>query len=1097
MQKKKINIGFDIGVTSVGWSIMDEDNKILNMGVRLFDDPANAKDGTLGNAKRREARSLRRRLRRTKTRKDAFANFLIKNKWVADQDELADLINIDITEFNVNNPIELKMKALKEKVNKEELIYILFHYIQHRGFFYVTEEMLKPEYLEKEKELPTPKIYEFYKQNGYYKNAEMNSNISAKSYSNEIAIMLEKQDIDKSFSDAYLEIFNSHRDFATGPGSEKSPTKYGLYREEKGKVVCVGNNLWDVTIGKCTYLPNELRGIKSSPIAIIFNLINDLNNIYFFNDSNLRITENVLKDIFNGINNKLTKSISLKTIMNSYNKFNDENKISVDDIFGYRIDKSKKAEFTKLDNYCEIIKWMKLNKIIEDDINIFDINIIKKANNIFESMATTQDVIRRLEILSEKFPQSNIDSNQHLCSVVKSLSSTHSLSYLAMLDFIKNCMFSNLNQMQYFNEKYGQKQNEKFANHKYITSNIYDDEIISPTARRAFNQNVKVMNKIIKFYSDQYDINNITFELARDKNTQQESKNINDSQKRNKDEIDTIIKNYDLSNYKINGKIRLRLVLWNEQNGIDLYDGKQIDIKDVLSGHAMDVDHIIPYSISNMDGRVNKVLTKTYLNKEKDNKTPYQWLQSTGRYEAYKDRVHKNIINKKKIENLLYENDPLTEFSGFIDRNLTDTRYASKVVLNTFQDFFRQNKDRYPFAKIKVINGSITNYARYNLFGIPKVREIYEHHAVDATIVNYLGNNHNINRLLTNTRDDENYLIRNSNKRFTKNKDNKTIIDNLTGEVINLFDTFEYSENIELIKEQIYDFSAANKIKFSRQLVQKNNVQLSNETIYSFKWKNENEGYIINKFKLIDKNTSLKDLEVYFNKEMLDKEKLEKLLVYKNDKKLYDMLFDIYNRYYDGKINPFINYMKDQYKIENPKFIQIESIRVNVLRLIGQEKSTDNILILKNSNSNAIMQSLNVLSSRIYKNTKEKLVIIPVNQKCLIYKNNKLNIDNIALEKILIKNEISKFNNFITINNGTILVNKMSNKLYYLNGGGNFKENKLDIKALFADNLAKINNETVFPRKQMQVALKSISENYDIAEVDELGNIYNRRKIML
>lgn len=204
---------------------------------------------------------------------------------------------------------------------------------------------------------------------------------------------------------------------------------------------------------------------------------------------------------------------------------------------------------------------MKLNKIIKDDANIFDVHIIKRANDVFESMATTQDVIRRLEILGERFPQSNIESNQQLCNVIKSLSSTHSLSYLAMLDFIENCMFNNLNQMQYFNEKYGQRQNAKFANHKYITSNIYDNEIISPTARRAFNQNIKVMNKIIKFYSDQYDINNITFELARDKNTNEEAKNITKMQKKNKDEIDIIIKDNDLSNYKMNGKIRLKLTL--------------------------------------------------------------------------------------------------------------------------------------------------------------------------------------------------------------------------------------------------------------------------------------------------------------------------------------------------------------------------------------------------------------------------------------------------------------------------------------------------------------------------------------------------------
>ena len=75
--KKKINIGFDIGTTSVGWSILDNDWNIIDMGVRLFDDPANAKDGKLENEKRRSSRTQRRRIRRIRTRKDIFTNFLI------------------------------------------------------------------------------------------------------------------------------------------------------------------------------------------------------------------------------------------------------------------------------------------------------------------------------------------------------------------------------------------------------------------------------------------------------------------------------------------------------------------------------------------------------------------------------------------------------------------------------------------------------------------------------------------------------------------------------------------------------------------------------------------------------------------------------------------------------------------------------------------------------------------------------------------------------------------------------------------------------------------------------------------------------------
>jgi CRISPR-associated endonuclease Csn1 len=56
-----------------------------------------------------------------------------------------------------------------------------------------------------------------------------------------------------------------------------------------------------------------------------------------------------------------------------------------------------------------------------------------------------------------------------------------------------------------------------------------------------------------------------------------------------------------------------------------LYDGKEIDRNDVIRNpQNWRIDHIIPYSISFMDNKNNKVLTKTETNKNKGNLTPYQ-----------------------------------------------------------------------------------------------------------------------------------------------------------------------------------------------------------------------------------------------------------------------------------------------------------------------------------------------------------------------------------------------------------------------------------------------------------------------------------------
>ena len=62
-------IGLDIGITSVGWSVIENDIngnlvRIIDLGSRIFDVAEKTKDGSPLAKERRDARSLRRRLRR-------------------------------------------------------------------------------------------------------------------------------------------------------------------------------------------------------------------------------------------------------------------------------------------------------------------------------------------------------------------------------------------------------------------------------------------------------------------------------------------------------------------------------------------------------------------------------------------------------------------------------------------------------------------------------------------------------------------------------------------------------------------------------------------------------------------------------------------------------------------------------------------------------------------------------------------------------------------------------------------------------------------------------------------------------------------------
>jgi CRISPR/Cas system Type II protein with McrA/HNH and RuvC-like nuclease domain len=69
-----------------------------------------------------------------------------------------------------------------------------------------------------------------------------------------------------------------------------------------------------------------------------------------------------------------------------------------------------------------------------------------------------------------------------------------------------------------------------------------DNEIVSPTVRRSFNQACQIVNKIISIYCKKnknkpnkkiYEINNITIELPRDKNINEERKKITKLQREN------------------------------------------------------------------------------------------------------------------------------------------------------------------------------------------------------------------------------------------------------------------------------------------------------------------------------------------------------------------------------------------------------------------------------------------------------------------------------------------------------------------------------------------------------------------------------------
>lgn len=131
----KYVLGLDIGITSIGWSIIDEvKGKLLDMGVHMFEQAIPAQEVRLNRSARR---TLRRRNWRKKQLKNAFVEFgLISKEEMNQRDYLSYTANSNTFSRPKEDTVyHLRLKALNDKVSLRELLLCLYNICGTRGHF--------------------------------------------------------------------------------------------------------------------------------------------------------------------------------------------------------------------------------------------------------------------------------------------------------------------------------------------------------------------------------------------------------------------------------------------------------------------------------------------------------------------------------------------------------------------------------------------------------------------------------------------------------------------------------------------------------------------------------------------------------------------------------------------------------------------------------------------------------------------------------------------------------------------------------------------------------------------------------------------------
>ena len=878
-------LGLDIGVASVGYAIIDENYNVLISGVRLF------REGTAeDNVARRGFRSSRRSVRRSRHRLDRLTELL------------SSVLGVSGVQ-SYTNLYEVRVRGLSNKLSPDELFAAIIQLAKHRGIFYLSPEDLVTEDGSNQSSADIIRVNESKLKEGIYpchvQLEKLNTTgtvrgienkFTHESYRNELIKLLEVQSAFypklEEIIDDVLCIYDSKREYYEGPGSYKSPTPYGSYQlDESGNVIKI--NLIDKMRGKCTYFPDELRAPKWSYSACLFNLLNDLNNLTI---QGVKITELQKQELIRDYVNK-GKSVTLPAIAKICG-------VKKEDIFGFRIDKSEKPIFTKFEGYNELLKIAKSvneettiegKKQLVDDIS----EILTKEKSIDTRVKKLIDDLKLSTSLAKEIAKSG------------GFTTYHSLSFKAINLILEDLLKTSKNQMELFTGAGIKPYNHNFNKGHQLSANL-SDWIVSPVVKRSINETIKVFNALRKYlkvrYGDDAEFSDVVVELAREKNSQEKKDLIKKIQKANEEKRYKIMEL--VENRKLTSAEFERISLLLEQDFKCAYSLEPIELSDVFKVGLLEVDHIIPLSISLSDAQSNKVLVYQRENQAKGQRSPFQYF-SSGKakitFESFKEYVTKNLnFSNAKKRNLLYLGNPIEDVKGFIDRNLVDTRYASRETYNLLKSFFDYHQIN---TKVKVINGSATSYFRKRAY-LPKNRdETYAHHAQDAMIIAGFANTK---------------LMKFFSKigAFSESLNNKDSIAEVDGNIIN-------SETGEVLEQELFDKSenVSNYIKFlkriesieplySHKVDRKPNRALYDQQIKatrSFVEGNKETTYVITKYSDIY-NTGTGNSGAKLKKRIL--ESPEDLLMYHHDTKTFDIFLKIVEQYGEES-NPFAAYKED------------------------------------------------------------------------------------------------------------------------------------------------------------------------------------------
>lgn len=747
MEKEMIRVGLDIGITSVGWAVVacderGEPKRIVDLGSRIFDAAEKPKDGGSLAADRREARGLRRRLRRKGERlrrlNALFAEYGVEPNFVGEEANL------------------LRIRGLDERLSENDFARVLYLLCKNRGFKSnkrankSSDEGKLLQNANANDELLTSKNYRTIGEMLYHEyvlvggkwhnlNGDYSHTVYRKSLRAELEKLFEKQRefgnllASEEFEEKYFEIFESQRTFDMGPGKG---SKYSA----------------EYKVGECPFEDGEKRCPKASFSFEWSRALEKLNNVKIVSAYESRPLseeerEKVIKRMrgleefkYWQLRRELGMSddehFNLSYPMPDFKAFNKKLKERreagecVDEVEEKeKFVKAERDKFEKKECVCSLKMSNGIRKALSEEHAADDALV----DGLAELLSYSKSDVKRMaafescgyaEILSEQelAALADIDCDKFGMLSLKALKKL--IPYLE-----QGLKYSDAIQAAGYNmEKIGQARDKLL--HADIVKAAMDD-INVPVVKRAVSQTIKVVNAIIRKYGSPLAI---SVELARELSHSRKERDKIDKANHDRNADNSRIKEHIRAETHIEPKAIdiVKYRLYEEQGGKCVYSGEPIDLNKLFADNYYQIDHVMPFSRSFNDSYQNKVLVLTRENQNKGNKLPFEYM-SEQQFAEFEARVRVIYAgNQRKKEILLKKSIDEKEWKSSA---LNDTRYISREVSGLLSDHLLFDTRALGKKRVFTYSGGMTAYVRKH-WGIEKIRSDGDlHHAVDAAML--------------------------------------------------------------------------------------------------------------------------------------------------------------------------------------------------------------------------------------------------------------------------------------------------------------------------------------------------------------------------